>query len=322
MAGKKTALWCALLVALAGTGCVRVQLGSGTFEKTLDVSGMARVEINGGSGGVEVVRGEAGKVFVRGEFDVYGYAGMSSEERIEELTKNPPITQQGDIILIGQDRLRVRNVRIRYTVRVPEETVLVVSVSSGEVNVSGIRGPVRLTASSGDFQVREIGRDVDCTTSSGNQVLQKIGGRVAARASSGSLVLEEVGGELRAETRSGRIEVRRAAGRIHAQSSSGRIYVEDAAGDVRATSRSGDIEIGGRPAGRFYWEAQASSGDVSLDLEPASSFRIEARTRSGRIIGQLPLSIEEQTKRLLRGRAGDGLGRITVETSSGDIVIR
>jgi hypothetical protein len=61
---------------------------------------------------------------------------------------------------------------------------------------------------------------------------------------------------------------------------------------------------------------------VTIEAAGHPSFRVEARSRSGSIRADRSLTIEENTRRLLRGRVGDGLGRVSVETGSGRIRIR
>jgi DUF4097 and DUF4098 domain-containing protein YvlB len=296
--------------------------GRGRFDRTLAVTGPVRLEVTGGSGEIRIERGQNGQVRVQGEFEVYAHLGEDAAARVQNIEKNPPIEQQGDTIRIGLDREYLRSVRVSYTITAPEDTMVRASARSGSVSASGFRGPARLSAGSGNVSAAQIRGDVETSTGSGNQRLKEIDGAVRARTGSGDLTLDGISGEVRAETGSGRITVMRPGGRIQLHSASGDQRISDVKSDLRAECSSGRISIAGAPRERFYWEVRTRSGDVSLDLAQSTSFRLEARTRSSEIRTDIPLTLEEKNRRLLRARAGDGQGRITVETSSGRIRIR
>jgi len=309
-------------LALALAGCVMGPAGHGSFERTLAVNGPVAMEVESGSGEVIISRGAAGSVRVRGEFEVYGRLDESPSEKIAALQQDPPVVQQGNSIRLTRPRDVFGAVRINYTITVPEETSVRASSGSGRIEVSGLRGPVRLESASGGLRLLDVSGDAETRSSSGSQQLTNIGGSARTRANSGSLTLENVRGEVRVEAGSGRVTIAHPGARVYAETRSGEIRVDDAPSDVHAEAGSGSINVSGSPKERFLWEIETRSGSVTLDLGMRSSYRLEARTSSGRFRLEPELRIQEQTRRLLRATAGDGIGRISVQTGSGTIRLR
>ena len=143
----------AALACLAGiaAGCAGTATSSGGFERTLSVTGPARLELQNGSGSAQITAGEAGQVRVRGEFRARAWSWENLSRRLEELSSNPPIEQQGNLVRVGSSKYKdlLRSVTVNYTIVVPAETKLQAEVGSGSVKVRGIHGPARLTAGSG-----------------------------------------------------------------------------------------------------------------------------------------------------------------------------
>src|SRR5213594_532141 len=71
----------------------------GQFERTLQVSGPADLEVLTHSGDITVRAGQAGSAFIRGKIFV-GDRWFSGNRRgdVAELEKNPPIRQNGNTI--------------------------------------------------------------------------------------------------------------------------------------------------------------------------------------------------------------------------------
>lgn len=317
--------WIAPVVALAvvAVGCTVGPGSTGTFERTLTVTGPVRLELLNGSGKVEISAGEPGQVRIQGEVRARGWLLGDARARVKEITHNPPIEQQGNLIHIGYDKERLRWASINYTVVVPAETELQAAVGSGRLEVRKINGPAKLTTGSGGITAENIREDVQATAGSGGISLTDVEGEVRATAGSGGIALTEVRGQIRAMTGSGGITIAEPGGRITAKTGSGGVTVSGAAADLRASTGSGRLTIEGNPAPNSYWELRTGSGGVELRVPPSASFRLYARSGSGRLVDtNIPLVIEEHTRRELRARVGGGAARVEVHTGSGGITIR
>lgn len=322
---RRTGLrWVPAMVAVAAAVCLagcgwKKEPTTGKFEKTLNVSGPARLELKNGSGDVTIQAGAAGQVRIRGE--VHAREFFFGGDRVEDYVNRPPIEQVGNIIRVGHERRSMRNVSINYTIEVPADTEVRASVGSGSTEIGGIRGAVSLTAGSGDIKVYQLGQNAEINTGSGDVEIRDVRGNLRAGTGSGDITVETVGGEVRASTGSGDIHVGQPGGRVTVKTGSGDMDIKGASADVRMSTGSGECRLEGNPSANSFWEVSTGSGDITLNVPDTASFRLHARSNN-RIETSIPLTVEEQSKKELRARAGKGEARIEVDTSSGRVVIR
>lgn len=114
----------------------------GEFERTLQVSGTVDLQIETGSGSIEVHRGGSNQVHVIGHIVANEWFGGNAEERVKQLENNPPIQQSGNDIRIGHidDPELKHNISISYEVTVPASTQLRTSSGSGSQTVTDVAG--------------------------------------------------------------------------------------------------------------------------------------------------------------------------------------
>jgi hypothetical protein len=309
----------ALVAPLVLAGCMTGPAYTGSFDRTLSVDGPVHLELGNGSGSALIRSGESGQVRIHAEVRSRTTFWGSARQRLEEVTKNPPVEQQGNTVRIGTEGERLRFISIDYTISVPADTEVRASIGSGNLEIRGIQGPLQATTGSGRITAADIRQQAQVTSGSGSIQLRDIGGSVRVTTGSGTIELTGIHGDIRGGTGSGRIRLEDAPGRVSVHTGSGSISVTGASGDLRAGTGSGSITIEGNPAVNSYWELQTGSGSVNLRVPSNASFRLYARTGSGRIQTNIPLMIEEQSRRELRARAGNGAARVDVRCSSGSI---
>lgn len=311
------------ILTLGSAGCIRMgNPETRNFDKEYPIKGPVTLDIQNGSGDVSISVGAPGRVRVRGEVRMYeNLFATRSSRGIEEITQKPPITQAGDILRIVRPQpISMGGVRINYTIEVPENTEVRLRNGSGDVQVTGIEGPVSLETGSGNIQVMRTQQRADVSAGSGDIVVRDVNGPLVINARSGELEIESVRGDIRAETGSGDIRITRPGGRIQARASSGDIEIDGISADLRLHTGSGDCHVVGNPAPSSSWEIETRSGEAVLDVPERASFQILARSR-GDIDSEIEMNVEEKSRRQLRGRVGKGEARVTVETGSGRIRI-
>ncbi len=315
------------LAAVAGlclltAGCALGPGETGSFERTLTITGPVRLDLENGSGSVDIRAGEPGQIRIRGDVHVRGWSAHNARRQLEEIISKPPIEQHGNLVHVGLDKLHMRAVSISYRIVVPTETELQSATGSGSLEVRGIHGPVRLTTGSGGVTVADIREDTQVTAGSGGIRLANIGGEVRATAGSGGINLSAVHGDIRATAGSGGITIASPGGRVNAKTGSGGVSVSGATADLRAGAGSGNLIISGNPEPSSYWELRTGSGNVEIEVPPSASFRLHARSSSGSIESRIPIVVEEQSRRELRARVGSGAARVEMQSGSGNIHIR
>ena len=280
----------------------------GQFERTLQVSSPADLEVLTHSGDITVRAGQSGSIFIRGKIFV-GDRWFSGGRRgdVAELEKNPPIRQTGNSIKI--DYPGMRNIAIDYEITVPAETSFRARSGSGDQTIDGIHGKVDLEAGSGDLRLSSIQGEVHAHTGSGNIDVRDLSGPFTADAGSGDIKLDA-----------------RGTGDIRVHTGSGNIQLQDVKGTLRAEAGSGDVNVAGAQTGE--WEVRTGSGNVTLRLPDQAAYDLQASTGSGRVVADQPVSmtvqgdIQRSREHSINGKVHGGGPLLMVHTGSGDVHIQ
>jgi DUF4097 and DUF4098 domain-containing protein YvlB len=311
----------AIVVALAG--CQMGPAVSGSFDRTLDVSGPIRLELANVSGDVSISGSADAKIHVHGDVRVSGMGIANSQKRLDDLIARPPVELKGDTLRVGKEEMsHLHNVSIAYTVEVPRETEVRASSVSGAISVRSVRGPVQAESVSGSVRAQDIGGAVKLSSVSGSIEAEKCGDDVHASSVSGNVTVTNAKGDVVAHSVSGDVHTNNPGGRVDANSSSGSVGVRSANGDVTGHSTSGSVTVQGNPSGNSYWDLKTASGTVEISVPSDAKFHFSANAISGQISAQIPIVIEEQGKHSLRAHIGDGGGRVEVHTVSGSIEVQ
>jgi hypothetical protein len=182
--------------------------------------------------------------------------------------------------------------------------------SFGDVRLAGVRGEaVRATTGSGQVEVVDVHADqIEVETSFGDVRIESVRGDVQVRAGSGDLVL--------AGLANGACDLKTGFGNIDAQGS----FVS-----LSAKTSSGRVEVMAQPGSRIVrpWMLYSSFGDVELRVPKEFDCDLFAETSFGSATSSVVVRREGRpSDQRVRGAIGDGGGRVTLRTSSGDIRIR
>jgi DUF4097 and DUF4098 domain-containing protein YvlB len=313
----------AFIAALATASCTLAYgAAEGSFERTLQVSGSVNLQVETGSGSIEVRAGSSSQVRVTGHIRARNWFG-AAEEAIKKLESNPPIQQSGNDIRIGHiDDPELRhNISISYEIVAPSSTQLHSSTGSGSQEISGLSDPVEANTGSGSIKISDIGSALRAHSGSGSIEIDGVKGSVYVRAGSGSIQAANVAGGFDGETGSGHLSLEQTApGSVRAQTGSGGLELRNVHGSLQAQAGSGSIRADGEATGE--WVVRTGSGSVQLRLPQNASFDLNAHTGSGRIDLNHPVTVQGSIGRKeVRGKAGGGGVPVEVQTGSGNIVI-
>jgi Putative adhesin len=278
----------AMVAIFAGIPVVAAD-GEGYFDRTLNVSGPVDLDIQTGSGHIEVHSGGSSAVVIHATIRAQDrfFGSANARERIHAIETHPPIVQTGNSIRIGHldDPELRRGISIEYELTVPAETKLRSNTGSGSLVVDGIHGPV------------------NAETGSGSVTISKVGDEVRARTGSGRMELESIHGNVDAHTGSGSIRASAIAGRIVADTGSGGVQVEQiSSGDIRAHTGSGGATV----------------------HTPKEGLELRAHTGSGSITVDRPMTVQGTISKheLMAKVGGGGSAIVDVSTGSGSIRIQ
>jgi len=315
------AFFVASAVFIASSAAVAATEGS--FDRTLSVNGGVNLEIETGSGSIQVRTGSSNEVRITGHIHPNNWLFGSPGDAVERLEQNPPIQQSGNDIRIGHisDPEIRRNVSVSYEVVAPANTKLHSSTGSGHQDISGVSGPVEANTGSGGVKVSDIGSGVRAQSGSGNIDIDNIKGSVYARAGSGSIRAVDIAGGFDGQTGSGHLSLEQTApGSVHAETGSGGLDLHNVRGSLEARAGSGGIHADGEPTGE--WILNTGSGGVELRFPHNASFDLNAHTGSGSINVSQPITVQgSMGKKEIHGKVGGGGVPVNVQTGSGSISI-
>ena len=302
-----------LVCTLASQGCLSVdaqsQRAEGSFSRNLTVTSPVDLDVQTGSGDIEVRIGPAGTVKVDARIRAWARDSADAAAMVREVEGNPPIEQSGSAIRLGLRRndrwdWSRYGVSISYTVTVPPDARLRTRTGSGDQLLAGVQ------------------RDVDAASGSGALRIGTVGGAVRATAGSGDIVVAGSGGGVEARTGSGSVTVSGAgSGRTGVTAGSGDVRVTGVRGPLSLHTASGSIEVEGEPTAP--WNLAAASGDITVVIRGSPAFDLEASSSSGRVESVAPVTVSGRlSRRALRGQVRGGGPAVAISTASGDIQIR
>jgi len=211
---------------------------------------------------------------------------------------------------------------LRITVPVGKRVRIYLGV--GKVDITNVDGDLRVDAATADITSRGTRGDLNIDTGSGDVAIEDASGTVSLDTGSGDIhVTRMKEGDLKVDTGSGSVDgTGIAAGAATIETGSGdirltditapRLSLETGSGSVRA-------DLKGSPD---LLHVETGSGDVVLRLPDGIDATVDLETGSGEFNLDFPLQSVRKSEGNLRGKLGDGRGRIEIETGSGDIALR
>ena len=322
LATVSTAVFLSVMTALSASGWA----AEGSFDRTLKVTGAVELDVITGSGNIDVRPGDASSVRVHGKirsssgwFD----GSQDAERKVRALESNPPIVQEGNVIHIGhiEDPELRRNISISYELEVPTETRLTSKTGSGNVTITGVRGPLKADTGSGSLKLSNIGDALEAKSGSGDIDVRSIQGRARLQTGSGWIHGTGIAGGIVANTGSGNIRLEQTApGDVRVETGSGGAELSGVHGALNARAGSGGITASGEPTGE--WSLHSGSGNLTVRLSSQVGFDLDAHTSSGQISTAQPITVQGSIGRgHMQGKARGGGVRLDLETGSGNIHI-
>src|SRR5436190_1363162 len=209
-------------------------------------------------------------------------------------------------------------------VSVPKGKNVALNLGVGKAFVTNVEGTIRVSVASADVATDRTRGSLRVATGSGNVDLRSAAGDVSLGTGSGDITASGIeGAMLRLETGSGTITL--------SDGKAGTVYVSTGSGNIRATSTSGDelsFETGSGDVDVALIAAfrsvhiETGSGDVTLKVPQDAGAEVDIDTGSGDIdLGGLTLTVRKVSHDHVQGTLGDGRGRLSVETGSGNVYL-
>lgn len=208
-------------------------------------------------------------------------------------------------------------------IEVPPGRDVEVRLAAGDMSASGIRGDLLLDNGSGQVHAEDVEGRLLVDTGSGNVDVRRVRGSTLIDTGSGNVSVVDVRGDrVRIDTGSGNVRGGGLqAALVEVDTGSGSVNLTELlSADIRVDTGSGSVELDlASDVDRL--DVDTGSGAVRLRAAGDLGAQFEAETGSGRIDVGFPLEVTSMRRTHVRGRIGDGEGRIRVETGSGGITL-
>lgn len=155
------------------------------------------------------------------------------------------------------------------------------------------------------------------------EVLMPASVALAATTHNGALNVSGLASDVELSTHNGAVVVEGHAGaRLKARSYNGGLTVSSAATDLDVETYNGAIHCtaSNRAAPRI--RLVSHNGGIDLDLADDASAALTCSTSNGSVRCDLPVTADAASRTSLRGKLGDGAGRVRTETHNGSIRVR
>ncbi len=317
-----------------------------------DFSAVARIEVDGTSGDVFVMKADGRQGYVELRQDVTPRENFRGE-----------VNQSGETLRIVEHwRGNTTRGHVEWRIYLPEGGTpprLTVDTASGDLDCTGVAASVRFDTASGDIELRNVrlgtgsrfdtaSGDIDITsmtvadgtsfdTASGDITLDDvtIGDDVDFDTASGDITLDNVviGEGCNLSTASGNVRAFNSRGAFELSSASGDVDMRECAltGPSEFSTASGDVTISLTAMVQHDLRGSSASGDVTLAIDDwGSNFTLILVKRRDR--GRITCPFEFASERTFEEyntvyeekivRQGSGGPEIHISTASGSLVIR
>lgn len=189
------------------------------------------------------------------------------------------------------DRPKKKNresISVQFEICVPKQTALELRTSNGEIRVSSIEKAIDTQTSNGKIEITDVTGTVTAHTSNGGVTVKQVNAeRFDLHTSNGAITCEAITGDMKASTSNGAINVK---------------YASDAA-----------------PATNIH--LSTSNGRISVTTPKDYSAQIDASTSNSKIHTNIPITLQGELGKKVKGTIGKGEGRLYLKTSNGSINI-
>ncbi|HPN39128.1 MAG TPA: DUF4097 family beta strand repeat-containing protein [Melioribacteraceae bacterium] len=251
-------------------------------EKSFNVNKGEKLFLSAGGGGDVII-----KSWDKNEVNVKVYGNKKAESKMDFTIEK----KEMEVYVKGERKgsgffSSFSNIRLKYTVMVPNEYMLELKTSGGDIKIDFVSGLKKLSTSGGDIE------------------LSSTKGSVSASTSGGDIVVDNTEGDISVSTSGGDIKLKTVNSKIEASTSGGDVLVE-----LRGENKGIDLSTSG--------------GDIKLLVEKSIKADLELRTAGGDISVNIPLtSTEKISSSKFIGKCNDGGNSIKATTSGGDIAVK
>lgn len=305
-----------------------------TFNKSISVNakGKDKVIINNSFGKVQVAKGTGDNIEIQANIVIHNNDEQYAKEISDSLID---ISESGDISIASKreeymnDRARVQNISVNYSIKVPENLSVEIENKFGSVNVENTGRSVKVQNSHGDVTAKQIGGDLyvnnsfasiyvegvngkaDIYDRNSSVTVRKVEGNLTLENSFGSVKVEEVKCDSKILNNNGRIEadkidgnlivdskfcqidINGVKGNLEVKGNNGSMVLDTVEGDVKADNKFGSIELANA---NKYVELKTKNGSINYKSNKIIEKGVQLENEYGNIVLEVPKDQQGQFK--------------------------
>src|SRR6266702_2581284 len=152
------------------------------FDRTLSTGGSPSLSVSTGSGYIHLRPGTDSQVHIIGHVHSskswMSGNGSDVEACVREIAANPPISQSGSQVTVGDRHNNndlYRNISIDYDITLPHASTITAASGSGDVDIQDVGASLKADTGSGSVRAHGIQGPANLQTGSGDIELQQTG---------------------------------------------------------------------------------------------------------------------------------------------------
>ncbi len=284
--------------------CIGQALADTPIQLRHDAHANARISISNSAGTVNVIAWDRNEVQVSGHLGNGAKPLAITGSNADLGIKVEPQTGSGWLNWGGDSRMTSTTLELHVPkaasleIDVVSAPLVIDGIDGGKIEVNTVSGKTRINARTPSLEVDSVSGGIEMAGHAERAELQTV---------SGDILAPSLGNEVSLQTISGRIQVGGGPWR-----------------KLTLSTVSGDVQLTGGITAQGNVSIDSMSGDVQLQLPGNTSGTLHANSFSGDLRSDFgtPKEPEHGPGSSLDARLGDGRGKITVETFSGDLRIR
>ena len=146
--------------------------------------------------------------------------------------------------------------------------------------------------------------------------------RVDAETHNGSVNIDKVTGDVKAVTHNGGVEVDSSNGELYAETHNGQVVARYAGPEVRLVTHNGRVVADLERCAQVTGKITTHNGAIEVIVGENTSANLKCETHNGGISCDVPVTVENVSRRQLTGTLGTGGGTLDIKTHNGAIRIK
>lgn len=229
--------------------------------------------------------------------------------------------QSGDKVEVSTNYLRVRDRgrsfwdkvlgrggsssfgKVDWTISVPDNCNIIVTNTTGKIEISQQRGSVSIQSSASDI------------------ILTSLEGNVSVENGSGKTTGDLIFGDVEIRQPQGEIDLKWIEGNVRLKSSSADIKLLQEAGSIDLTTSTGKVDIRTNLDSSRDFVVRTETGSINLVIPESSSGMLDIRSESGEIRSEIPIAIKSMSHQKVVGEFGFGGVKVSLSSISGDVTV-